>query len=360
MSRRSQSVAAKHRSGSAMSRLINPVSGIREEQIRKGITPKNHNKDSRKLIKEIEQRNKEKNAVLEAKANERPFVLSKFSDVPSLVYSRPNFVQPPKVHQFLKAGHGFNVASRPLSRVSSMASEVPNSDRCSSVSARKNSCDYVKNNAMAVIRAKPAPPQRPTVNARPSHKPSWCFVPKNDEDEYLPSIFNPRFESELKMPTHSVQRHRPAPEPIIRYEVPQQSVPSIPKDSEAFEIPEGYRELSEEERVEALEGLRMNKVKVERELARLPLLIETPSHKKWAEDLELDLRDLTDAIAIFSQPRVAVPIEDEDIETANSRQVALSPVKNDLKFNPESRAAGLSSAHIENQGRRGGMLMRVC
>lgn len=68
----------------------------------------------------------------------------------------------------------------------------------------------------------------------------------------------------------------------------------------------GMRLMPEDERLETLEVLKKNREEVDRAIQQLPLRIETPSAIRRKEDLERRLREIEDAIKIFSRPKVLV------------------------------------------------------
>ena len=71
-------------------------------------------------------------------------------------------------------------------------------------------------------------------------------------------------------------------------------------------IPPGMRLLEETERRETLQLLEEDRVQVEREINRLPFRLDTPSVIKHKADLEDRLREIDDAVRMFSRNRVLV------------------------------------------------------
>ena len=64
--------------------------------------------------------------------------------------------------------------------------------------------------------------------------------------------------------------------------------------------------MPDDERLETLEVLKRNREEVERAIQGLPLRIETPSAIRRKEDLERRLKEIEDALKIFSRPKVLV------------------------------------------------------
>lgn len=346
----------------------------------------------------MESRNREKSAQVCANEHKKPFVLSKFSNVPSLVYSRSQFPEPEKRHSFLKAGEGVNIASRPLSRgcnnlvgvtpskVSSIATDIdiPDNDyfvthRGRPVSSSNNrnniNSNYIRENALAVIKAKPLLPVRP-----PPREP---FAPSSVKNlDYLsnaPSVANSSRHAEFgKIPVYLQNQkhpHEQRNDHLNHIQQTRQNVNNLcdnrnlfsPPDRyspttltstpcnnlKPFVLPEGFRELTESERIEALEGLKTTQREVEAEFARLPLRVETESQRKWLEALELDLKDVREAILIFSQPRVAVPIEESDEESCSEDESkSTAAVATSIQQGRGSRNQGVTSIRsLENDSK---------
>ena len=72
--------------------------------------------------------------------------------------------------------------------------------------------------------------------------------------------------------------------------------------------PPGTRVMPEEERLQTLEMLESNKVEVERNLAQLPFVAETPSQIKAKTNLENRLKEIEEAERLFSRSVVYVKI----------------------------------------------------
>ena len=72
------------------------------------------------------------------------------------------------------------------------------------------------------------------------------------------------------------------------------------------DCPRGMVRMSEEERLETLQVLRASKEECMAQLQRLPFVIETPSLRKKQNDLESKLREIENALSIFSRPKVYV------------------------------------------------------
>lgn len=77
-------------------------------------------------------------------------------------------------------------------------------------------------------------------------------------------------------------------------------------DAEREKIPRGMRLMSEEERLGTVQLLQNNLAKTEEAVRCLPLTIETPSMIQKQSDLLERVKEIEDALKIFSRPKVFV------------------------------------------------------
>lgn len=73
--------------------------------------------------------------------------------------------------------------------------------------------------------------------------------------------------------------------------------------------PKGMTLMPEAERLSTLEVLKSSKEEAMKLLAKMPFVIETPSLKKRHGDLEAKLREIENAIALFSKPKVYIALD---------------------------------------------------
>mmetsp|Transcript_38645 Transcript_38645/g.46788 ORF Transcript_38645/g.46788 Transcript_38645/m.46788 type:complete len:284 (+) Transcript_38645:263-1114(+) len=76
--------------------------------------------------------------------------------------------------------------------------------------------------------------------------------------------------------------------------------------AEAEEVPPGMMLLTEEERLRMLGNLNTTKKQVETDLQKMPFNVETPSQIKYKTGLETKLKEVEDAIKVFSRKKVYV------------------------------------------------------
>jgi len=73
-----------------------------------------------------------------------------------------------------------------------------------------------------------------------------------------------------------------------------------------MDCPEGMRLLPEAERVETLKILEQNKEKVTAEIGQMPFVIDSLGLRKRQQALEAKMKDIDEAVKIFSRRKVYV------------------------------------------------------
>jgi len=84
---------------------------------------------------------------------------------------------------------------------------------------------------------------------------------------------------------------------------------AIAERQAASQIPQGFKLLSEEERVSTLDTLEKKMVEMEKAHRDLPLKIETEGQKLRQREIEGKLKELSKAIEMFKKPRVLVQMD---------------------------------------------------
>ncbi|KAL6763406.1 flagellar/basal body protein [Haematococcus lacustris] len=158
-----------------------------------------------------------------------------------------------------------------LRRMSSGARAASDSD-----GQAANNRNFLQENKLGA-----AAPQRAVRNA-----------PKDDAAKYLQK------KDYGRIPSYLLDR---------KLELAEQ-VADAQRAKEAALIPPGMRLLPEEERLETLSILERNRVDVERALQSMPIVIETPSQIRRKDEMERRLREIADAVKIFSRPKVIVHV----------------------------------------------------
>ncbi|ESU39760.1 Calmodulin-binding protein [Giardia duodenalis] len=95
-----------HHQDSVVGDLINPVQGIRDEQRRKGIQPKDHMAENRRIIRNISHQKQREALKKEEEANAEKFKLAEYQNVGSRVMQKVNEAKAEEPKDFLKAHSG--------------------------------------------------------------------------------------------------------------------------------------------------------------------------------------------------------------------------------------------------------------
>ena len=99
------------------------------------------------------------------------------------------------------------------------------------------------------------------------------------------------------------------PEYIKKYEVErEQEKKKKKRQKEAAKYPKGTKLLSEEERLNTLDGLIRNKKELTNQLERMPITTRTNSVKLKKEELIKKLEEIEKAIDMFSRKQVFIKI----------------------------------------------------
>jgi hypothetical protein len=268
--------------------LLNPVRGVRDAMARKGIRPPDHMAENRKRLKEIElERKKEKDDMMSTEEQKRnAFHISRFSRVKSIVSSYVSSPAPASEetahHDFLKAGSKAKMpepTSGPREETSHHTHFKPKLDMSNpheGKPVKPTDRDFVKENVhqtreMRHLATSSMEDSKLTDGTLKTHKAG--AVPK-----YLTKR---KKEIEEEMEKDRIEREGP-------------------------DLPPGVTLLSEEERLETLEGLFKSQDEATSQLNRLPIMCETPSLLKKKETLEKQLEEMDNAISIFSRSHVYI------------------------------------------------------
>eukprot|EP01138_Halocafeteria_seosinensis_P016353 gb/GECG01016684.1/.p1 GENE.gb/GECG01016684.1/~~gb/GECG01016684.1/.p1 ORF type:complete len:353 (+),score=70.44 gb/GECG01016684.1/:1-1059(+) len=300
--------------------------GYRYERKQYGEPVTDHFKENVKLIRQKQRENQQKKALQEASANyTRPeFKMPKFRDVPSKVSEYLKSDRSPgsanSSREYLKKGTG-NRMSTPRKQ----STERNEDEENLADSARKLSFSRHDANPSGVDENESVSTEGSDENdaeqrrRRPLQKPP---VPRADEINELPSREDKDFIRNnavyaRKYPSKSKQNKEENPLERQGYgEVPKY----LQKRKQAWErenarralyeedpeCPPGMIPMSDKERVETLETLQTRREEAKALLSRLPLVVETASAIQRKEDLEAKVKELDDAIKIFSRPKVYV------------------------------------------------------
>ena len=261
---------------------------------RHGVEPKNHMKDNVRQLRQVQIKNRE-----DKEFSERPepelYKLSQFRDAQPRVYEQQaephNHVDTERilvkgasekrrldqmqasrearaeVEYKLKEAEYYASATPPSPRKSS----VPRANEMNELAPRQNSDFILRNKAKAL--AMQAKNRKADYEEDPVKHSEYGRVP-----EYLE-------ERKAQWQEQAAERRRNAPDPSC---------------------PPGMVCMPEQERISTLETLQQSKRECMNQLQHLPFVIETPTMIKKQQNLELKLREIENAIGIFSRPKVYV------------------------------------------------------
>lgn len=281
--------------GGQVAACLNAAGGYRGDLERRGIKPVDHQRANRAALKELQARNREQRLEEAAVKDSRPWRLKEFSHVKSR-YSQdalseaaasPGAASPrspaagdEKARSFLRKGSG---AERQARRTRNLRDEVqsgerPRSARKPAVPTRRETMqlmprerrDYVAGNRASAAELRPpaarSPPPR-TVHAEYGQVPGYLQ------------------ERQRQWKEEEDRRVREMPDPSC---------------------PPGMKLMADAERRETLGDLQESQRQLHAMLMRIPLSATTPSVLKKKGMLETKLKQVEDAIHIFSRDKVFV------------------------------------------------------
>ncbi|KAI8853726.1 calmodulin-binding-domain-containing protein [Chytridium lagenaria] len=255
--REARIIRAKQMSGAAMSMALKPSRGARDDIILAGGKPKDHNKENYIKLKELEKARKRAQLEKERPAPE-PFRLKQFDDVPGKLYTR-------RSPSFGSEGTPSLASSAYSSRPSSAGSTS------SITSSNKN---FIH------------------LNAQMARQPQLRYTRKFELRRQTPKGQLPKYLVDRKLEWAEKEKQRMM---ALEFE----------------KIPRGMTLVPEDERQETLRLLADHEKKLIQELSQFSLVVESIRQKKRKVELETKLREVEDAIEMFSRPKVYIS-RDED------------------------------------------------
>jgi hypothetical protein len=286
----------------SLSQFICPTNGYRGTQIRNGIQPKNHMRDNIRELREAQILMREKKEE-EARPAKSLSKLSQFQNVQSRVYetsgkyterrgdgegkeflprgvaeerrsrlAEENRFQRCEVEKKIEEARHYSSAQQLTPRKSSLPREY-------GALAGPTTVDYVMRNKVEAMQLLPDVACSEMGEASQYHRPTvhedFGRVP-----EYLE-------ERKARWAAEEEEQRRRRPDP---------------------NCPPGMCLMPESERCDTLDTLQGSKNEALHQLRRMPFVVETPTMKKKQEFLENKLREIDNAIAIFSKDKVYVAL----------------------------------------------------
>eukprot|EP00002_Diphylleia_rotans_P040691 TRINITY_DN9716_c0_g2_i1.p1 TRINITY_DN9716_c0_g2~~TRINITY_DN9716_c0_g2_i1.p1 ORF type:complete len:286 (+),score=55.90 TRINITY_DN9716_c0_g2_i1:44-901(+) len=266
--------------------ILQPSRGIRDDMERIGIKPKDHAKENREHIRKVQYEQYLAKEQALAEKSMRPSTPKQYQHVTSaveaIIQSSPSEDEQAR-HEFLKA-HSRPHSARPQSagRASPRIKAKPPVPKASEV--------------LHVQRPSSAPRDHIQRNSREASKaPSRAHI-QTPPPTTNPKEINPNFG---KTPDYIVQRQIAEASEALR------------KQEEArkrAECPAGMRIVPDAEKNETLAILRENQQNLLRELQTFPLQPTSFGQQQRRAHVEARLRDVEDAIKLYSQKKVFVAL----------------------------------------------------
>jgi len=258
--------------GEQVASILNPVRGVRDQQLRDGRKPVDHARRNFEALKEKERQLREKREESSHRIDPVPFKLKKFENTQSRV--KP--ASPCNGRSFLKKGNG--VKPQPIES-----------------SVRKEPRMKLK---------EPTPTDRlelaPRTNKNFIASNSKAILSKDAENRARHDVVNERKEKVLHDDFGKVPRY--LQERQMNELRAKEEVESRQKDH----CPAGMVMLSEGERLKTLEGLRRNVEEIQNGLRKFPLSLSSMAQRHRKTELEEQLKQQEDAILIFDKEKVYV------------------------------------------------------
>ncbi|KNC96250.1 uncharacterized protein SPPG_08402 [Spizellomyces punctatus DAOM BR117] len=244
----------RHMAGTAVGMILKPSRGLRDDILRAGGKPKDHNKENRQRLKELEKANKAKKEET-SKPSPPRFKLKQFEDVSS------------------------KLQTRRTSSVETLVSGTPESSRPSTANSSKTTeskKNFIHINAMKAKQPSPRTPRRPEpVSVERKTK-------KGDIPKYL-------VDRKLEWARKEQERLN---------------------GLEEEKIPSGMILVPEYERLDTLQALEKKQNELLEALSKFPVIIETVSMKKRKALIEAQLKEVEAAKEHFSRKTVYITKED--------------------------------------------------
>jgi hypothetical protein len=269
---------------------LNPDNGYRGRMERMGVKPRDHMKENVRQLRQAQVKHR-----IEKEESQRPqkelYKLAQFKDTPSRVFDHVDQSPRETNEEYLVKGSSekrrLDIAShsrqaraeveRKLKEAENLAIK-PRSPRKASV-PRADDINYVapRNHENFIYRNKVTA----THMLPPEHTPEVDHS-RHNEFGRVPAYLE---ERKAQWEEQEAERIRNAPDP---------------------NCPRGMCIMPESERLDTLRTLRESLRECQNQLERMPFVIETPSMKKKHTDLEFKMKEIEQAIAIFSKPKVYV------------------------------------------------------
>jgi hypothetical protein len=279
----------------SMSQFLNRDDGLRQQQLRKGIQPKDHMKENMRELRQAQSEHRDRKEE-ESRPAKELYKLSQFRDVSSRLYETSERTRRKSLDnkEFLSKGVSDSRREQLAmeSRIQRLELErqmeeakhyssaaLPDTPRKDSVPkevallAPPSNIDFINRNKMKAITMATEDNRTSAQQQQQAKHEDYGRVP-----DYLE-------ERKAQWAEQEAERRRRMPDP---------------------NCPPGMCLMPEAERRNTLDTLQSSKEEALQQLRRMPFVIETPSMRKKQEALEAKLREIDNAIGIFSKEKVYI------------------------------------------------------
>eukprot|EP01035_Chromulina_nebulosa_P019230 gene19230-25081_t len=276
--------------------FISPDNGLRGKMERLGLKPKNHMRQNSEELKALQAKMREEKEISSMPTKEL-YKLSQFRNVPSKINNKENDINEENenriTNNFLSKGNSQKrrdelAMQKKIERIElekrldaeRLVNEKPNTPRKPSIPRatevakllpRSNSDFITKNRAQALTLV---PPKAEPIVEVKKHE-EYGRIPKYLEDR------KQQWEDEQE----EIKRRAPDPN-----------------------CPPGMKLMHENERLETLSVLKQNREDLLLQLGKLPFVIETPSQIRRKNDIDMKLKEIENAIGLFSKTKVYIKL----------------------------------------------------
>lgn len=295
-----------HHQRADMADLINPDNGVRGRMKRLGKEVKDHMKENRAEIRQLERKNRDMKED-EARPAKELYKLPQFRDVEPKLYEIEESDRP-RVENFLTKNQAKKRHDDLILESRAQREELE---------AKMEEARYFADNKSTTPRDRPVP--KATEVARLAPRSNTDFINKNRirAQVMVPGSSLPTghgagggVDSRYVEDASGAKKHQSfgrVPEYLEnrknRWAEEQEEVRRRAPDPDC---PPGMCLMPEDERLSTLDTLTTSRDEVLRLLRNMPFVVETPSQKKKQSDLEAKMREIERAIGLFSKPKVYI------------------------------------------------------
>ena len=299
--------------------FLHPTNGYRGALAKRGVRPKNHVKENFAALKSKQAENRAKKEAMEAASSggKKQYKLARFRNISGRAMSEAAAVGKENAanlgtgsqggHVFMRKGQG--------RRASAAAPSPPNMKQKQSAwspGALPPPQTYVPESRrnLSGRNKKPPVPRAQDAAPRPT-KSSADFVAANNKmaAEMKPQISPTKSAQGVARPPQRHKHHAFGRVPnYLQNRKQKWAEEEEQRRIEAGDpnCPPGMRMMPEAERLETLQALKKSEAEGKRQLMQLPLRVETASQQKKKAELEGKMKEIEEAIVIFSREKVFI------------------------------------------------------